>query len=205
MIRDSQGKRLNQVERFKYLGSMMDCTGGTELDVRNRISAGWAKWREVSNVIYDKKMQLKLRAKIYTAVVRPVLLHDAEAWALRKKEEKQLERTEMRMLRWLTGVSLRERRRNEDIRREAGVVSITEKARETHLRWYGHETRMQEANPVKVAWRNEVEGRRTRGRQRMRWRDGVQRDMEQLDLEEQDAQDRSYWRQHIRAADPSKD
>ena len=57
------------------------------------------KVERISSVIYDKKMTLKLRAKIYTAVVRLVLLYGAEAWALRKKEQSQLERTELRMLR----------------------------------------------------------------------------------------------------------
>ena len=36
------------------------------------------KVERISSVIYDKKMTLKLRAKIYTAVVRPVLLYGAE-------------------------------------------------------------------------------------------------------------------------------
>ena len=133
----------------------MDSKGGTELDVRSRIRAGWAKWREVSSVIYDKKMTLKLRAKIYTAVVRPVLLYGVEAWALRKKEQSQLERTELRTLRWLMGVSLREIRRSEDIRAEAGVVPIVEKVRETNLRWFGHMIRMEEDDPVKMAWRSQ--------------------------------------------------
>ena len=142
--------------------------------------------------IYDKKMTLKLRAKIYTAVVRLVLLYGAEAWALRKKEQSQLERTELRMLRWLMGVSLRDRRRSENIRAEAGVVPIVEKAREAHLRWYGHEIRMEEDGPVKVAWRSQVEGRRSRGRQRIRWRDVIERDLRMLGLQEQDVEDRTY-------------
>ena len=155
LIEDRHGRQLSQEDSFKYLGSMGDSKGGTELDVRSRIRAGWAKWREVSSVIYDKKMTLKLRAKIYTAVVRPVLLYGVEAWALRKKEQSQLERTELRTLRWLMGVSLREIRRSEDIRAEAGVVPIVEKVRETNLRWFGHMIRMEEDDPVKIAWRSQ--------------------------------------------------
>ena len=73
-----------------------------------------------------------------------------------------MERTELRMLRWLMGVSLRERRRSEDIRAEVGVVPIVEKARETLLRWYGHVIRMEEDDPVKMEWRSQVEERRSR-------------------------------------------
>ena len=204
-IGDIHGRQLKQVESFKYLGTVVESGGGTEQDVRNRIRAGWVKWSEVSSVILDRRMAVKLRVKIYTAVVRPVLLYGAETWALRKNEERQLERTEMRMLRWLMGISLREGRRNEDIRAEAGVVSIAEKAREARLRWYGHVTRMADDNPVKTAWERPVEGRRSRGRQRIRWRDGIERDMRQLNLVEGDATDRRLWRQRIRAADPQRD
>ena len=50
--------------------------------------------------------------------------------SLRKKEEDILERTEMRMVRWIAGISLLERRESEDIRRVSGVRNIREKARE---------------------------------------------------------------------------
>ena len=74
----------------------------------------------------------------------------SETWALRKSEEQQLDRTEMRMLRWMLGISLRERRRNDDIRAEAGVVAISEKIREARMRWFGHIMRREEEDPVKV-------------------------------------------------------
>ena len=48
----------------------------------------------------------------------------------------------MRMLRWTLGVSLRDRRRNEDIREVLGVACITDKVREARMRWYGHVMRM---------------------------------------------------------------
>ena len=42
------------------------------------------------------------------------------------------------MLRWMLGISLRERIMSEDIRKRVGVCKITEKVREARLRWYGH-------------------------------------------------------------------
>ena len=61
--------------------------------MRQRVKVVWQKWREVSGVILDKKIPLKLRMKIYKTVLRPVLLYGAETWALRKKEEDILDRT----------------------------------------------------------------------------------------------------------------
>ena len=59
-------------------------------------------------------MPRKLKIKLYMTVIRPVLLYGAECWTVRKKEEQILEKTEMRMLRRIKGVTLRfERQRKE--------------------------------------------------------------------------------------------
>lgn len=67
----------------------------------------------------------------------------------------------------MLGVSLRKRRRMEDIRMEAGIVSTIEKAREVCMRWYGHVTRIEEDDPLRMAWGGQVEGR-TRRRESLR-------------------------------------
>jgi len=70
-------------------------------------------------------------------MVRPVMIYGAEAWTLRS-EEGLLERTEMRMLRWMLGITREDRKRNDDIRHAVGISCITDKIRESRLRWYGH-------------------------------------------------------------------
>ena len=50
----------------------------------------------------------------------------------------------MRMLRRIKGVTLRDRVKSVDIRKELGVSSIQEKVTEMRLRWYGHMQRMEE-------------------------------------------------------------
>ena len=77
-------------------------------------------------------------------VIRPVLLYGAECWTVRKKEEQILEKTEMRMLRRIKGVTVRDRVKSVDIGEELGVSSIQEKVREMRLRWVGHMQRMEE-------------------------------------------------------------
>ena len=77
-------------------------------------------------------------------MIRPVLMYGAEAWSLRRKDEEMLERTEMRILRWILEIYLKDNKTNEDIRRLLGVACITDKVREACLRWYGH-----------VEWREE--------------------------------------------------
>ena len=190
------------MEKFKYLESTLSQGGGCEAEVESRIKAAWGKWREVSGVVCDRKMPIKLKIKIYNSVIRPVLMYGSETWALRRKEEAKLERTEMRMLRWIMSISLLERLENDEIRRRAGVVKITEVIREARLRWCGHVLRMDGEEGVKRAWEEPVRGRRSRGRQRIRWRDKVKDDMERRGLVEEDALDRRYWRRKIRLPTP---
>ena len=201
-IKDSQGTSLRQVNKLKYLGVTISEEGGSEEAVRARVSAAWGKWRDISGVISDKNMPRKLKIKLYMTVIRPVLLYGAECWTVRKKEEQILEKTEMRMLRRIKGVTLRDRVKSVDIRKELGVSSIQEKVREMRLRWYGHMQRMEE-NEVRAVGDMRVPGKRPRGRPRVRWMDGVRRDMRTLRITLEDAQDRTLWKSRIQVTDPT--
>ena len=53
-------------------------------------------------------------------MTRPVLMYGPEAWTVIRREEGLLERTDMRMLQWLLGVSLKDKKRNEVIRKMLG-------------------------------------------------------------------------------------
>ena len=59
----------------------------------------------------------ELSVKLNMTVIRPVLLYGAECWTVRKKEEQILKKTEMRMLRRIKGVTLRDRVKSVDIRK----------------------------------------------------------------------------------------
>ena len=109
----------------------------------------------------------------------------------------------MRMLRWIMGVSLREHRRSEDIRREAKIVNIREKARENRLRWAGHVWRREAEDPIRRAYEMNVKGKRSRGRQKMRWNDVIQKDLTIRELLKEDAQDRQKWKAKIRPRSPT--
>ena len=69
-------------------------------DVDGRIKVAWSRWKDLSGVIYDKKVPMKLKSKLYKTVVRPAMVYGGECWALHKQEEQRLHTTEMEMLRW---------------------------------------------------------------------------------------------------------
>ena len=109
-------------------------------------------------------MPRKVKIKLYMTFIRPVLLYGAECWTVRKKEEHILEKTEMRMLRIIKGVTLRDRVKSVDIRKELGVSSIQQKVREMRLRWFGHMQRMEE-NEVRAVGDMRVPGKSQGGDQ----------------------------------------
>ena len=64
-------------------------------------------------------MSLKLKGIIYTTCIRPVM-YGSETWSIKVEDIRKMQRSKMRMLRWMTGVSLSERKSNECVRRHAG-------------------------------------------------------------------------------------
>ena len=59
---------------------------------------------------------MRVKGKVYKTVVRPAMMYGAETWAVKKTQEKKLDVAEMRMLRWMSGVTNLDRIRNERIR-----------------------------------------------------------------------------------------
>jgi hypothetical protein len=86
-------------DTFHYLGSMLQKNGDIDEDVSHRIKASWLKWRQVSDVLCDPRVPLKLKDKFYRTVIRPIMLYGAEYWPTKRRHVQQLSVAEMRMLR----------------------------------------------------------------------------------------------------------
>jgi len=127
-------------------------------------------------------------------MVRPVLIYGSETWTLKRREEERLERTEMRMLRWILGLTLRDKKRNDDIRRILGVACITDKVREARLRCFGHVQCREEEDCVRRILEADVRGQWSRERQRKRWIDVMKYNMEDLRVDLTDVENRTEWR-----------
>lgn len=67
-------------------------------------------------MVCDRRITTRLKMKIFKTVIRPGLMYGAET-ALQRKETIRLMRTEIRMLRWIFGISLLERCTNEEVRK----------------------------------------------------------------------------------------
>ena len=140
------GEELKNVDHFKYLGSVIDKDGTIDRDVDLRVQAAWASWRKLTGVLYDRKIPLRLKAKIYETIIRPALPYGSECWAMKVTNKRKIATTEMRMLRGILGVSRRDHMRNEEIRRILHLSSIDEVMRSGRLRWFGHVHRRDATN-----------------------------------------------------------
>ena len=74
------------------------------------------KFRELSSLLIGKGMSLRSKRIFYTTCIRPVMLYGSETWATKIEDIRKIQRSEMRMLRWMTGVSLSESKSNECVR-----------------------------------------------------------------------------------------
>ena len=191
------GTPLEVVEMFCYLGDMLSSYGGVEEAVVARVRSGWKKFRELLPVLTTRGFSLRSKGRMYQACVRSIMLYASETWALREEDLVRLERNDMRMIRWMCGVSLRDRKSSEELRQRLGVESIRECVRKGRLRWFGHIERREDSNWIKRCRDLVVDGPAGRGRPRKTWTQVVHDDLKQLGLDPALAQDRLEWKKAI--------
>ena len=71
-------------------------------------------------------MSLKSKGIIYTTYIRPAMLYGIETWPTKIEDISKMQRSEMRILRWMAGVSFSERKSNESVRSMLAIDDIGE-------------------------------------------------------------------------------
>ena len=103
--------KVPRVKKFKYLGSMVQESGGCEREVKKRVQAGWNGWRKVSRVICVRRLPARVKVKVYSSVVRPTMVYGLETVAVTKQQVEEMEATEMKMLRFAMAVTRKDKKR----------------------------------------------------------------------------------------------
>jgi len=183
-----RGEVVEEVQEFKYLGSMFTSVGGDARDVEVRINKAWGCFHKLKKKVWRQRaFGLATKMKIYKMTVIPTLLYGSESWTLTETEEDKLESVQMRMLRSIMRISLRDHKTNIEIREQAGVASIGYLIRWGRLNWFEKVMNMSDGRwPRQVLCGYLVEGNdRQRGRPPLRWTDKVKGDMKLagIDLE----------------------
>ena len=126
--------------------------------------------------------------------MRSSMLHGSKTWPIRKEVEVALQRAEMRMVRWMRGVKLKDRIPSTGLRDRLGIEDIISVIQQNRLRWYGHVMQKEDNDWVKKCMEYEVEGVRPRGRPKKTWTEIVQKDCQACKLNSKDAMDHGRWK-----------
>ena len=176
--------------------------GSEEREVTIRIQAEWKNWRDVLGVLCDRRIPVQLKGKVYKTVVRSAMMYGMMAIPIKKVNEKRMNVAERKMLRWMSGVTRRDRIPNMRIRGTVKVAELSKKVQEARLRWYGHVLRRDEEVVERRMMDMEVQGRRERGRPKTRWKDCIAGDVREKQLDLGMVHNRNDWRQLIKNSDP---
>ena len=117
-------------------------------------------------------------------MVFPVVTYGSESWTIKKSEHKRIDAFELWCWRRLLGVPWTARRSNQSILKEISPeCSLEGLMLKLKLQYFGHLMRRTDSFE-KTLMLGKIEGRRRRGRQRMRWLDGItdSRDMSLVKL-----------------------
>ena len=115
---EQEEKLCDEVEtvgELTYLGDWVSAGGGCEAAVTVKTRCGLVKFRERSELLYDRRFPLKLKAAVYWSYARSAILYGSEAWCLKESEMGILRRTKRSMVGAMCGVQLIDRKRSTDL------------------------------------------------------------------------------------------
>ena len=129
------GETYECVKSFCYLGDTIDGDGGADLAATARIRNGWMKFRELLPFLTSIAPPLEMKGRMSASCVRSSMNYGSETRPLLVDVGLKFERAEMQMIKWMYGISLKDRRTDEELRRLVGVEPITTFIRGGRRRW----------------------------------------------------------------------
>ena len=166
---------LKVVDRFKYLGAIIDDTC-SKAEILARTGQTIVALSRLNVIWYDKTPKLKPKIRLLQSLVNSIFLYALETWTITKELQRKITTLEMRCLRRLLNISYRDRITNIEVRnrvtKEIGPHSellamvITKK-----LRWFGYVIRSNSMS--KTILQGSIEGIRRRGRPTIKWQDNI--------------------------------
>ena len=163
---------IEQVYTMKYLGVMVSKDGSVEKEIEARIGNATQMIGGMNDaVLRRKELSRSTKIKVVNATMMQVLMYGCETWSLTKKQQSKVQATQMNVLRRIEGVNRLDRVRNADIRErlnQEGVLDLVKRRQES---WKDRLQEMSFEKTTKKVFVGEMEGKRPRGRPRLRWID----------------------------------
>src|ERR1700755_96343 len=129
-----EGRKLEEVNEFKYLGMLVEGKGGTEKEIKNRVVEGMKVLGGLREVWKKGRISKEIKVRMFECMCLPSSTYGCETWVMNAQIRKGLEVFEMKGLRAICGLRRVDRIR-EMCEWKRGIVR---RAEEGVLRWFGH-------------------------------------------------------------------
>ena len=127
----------------------------------------------LDSILKSRDITLSTKVHLVKATVFPVVMYGCESWTIKKAEHRRIDGFELWCWRRLLRVPWTARRSNQSILKEMSPgCSLEGLMLKLKLQYFGHLMRRADSLE-KTLMLGKIEGRRRRGRQRMRWLDGI--------------------------------
>ena len=159
------------VSDFIFLGSKITADGDCSLEIKRRLLLGRKAMTNLDSIFKSRDITLPTKIRLIKAMVFPSVMY--ESWTVKKAEHQRIDAFELWCWRRLLKVPWTARRSNQSILKEISPeCSLEGMMLKLKLQYFGHLMRKVDSLE-KTMMLGGIGGRRKRGRQRMRWLDGI--------------------------------